>query len=220
MMSSYNKTIWKDSPETMINSERLNKMEEGIQNAHDGENIPDFVSFDAEDECEAVFEVPSIERGDKLKDILTKITKFCNNIRYLFNFVKVEDIHNAGYASVADALKTIGKDYIIEQGTSGIWHYTKWASGEVELWARSSVTCVVSTLSGGNVYRSEIQSIELPFTVYNITYQITCTDHNSWASASYVEGDATNIGIVIWRANSFTSYAWGFNALVKGRWKK
>lgn len=96
-MSSYNKTIWKDSSDTEITATRLNNMEEGIEQAHNGENIPVFESYDNENDYESLFNLPTISAGDKLKDILSKITKFCNNFRYLFNFVKPTDIINAGW---------------------------------------------------------------------------------------------------------------------------
>lgn len=184
------------------------------------DNVVTFDSYDDAEEYDGIWEVPSIAAGEKLSAILSKITKFCNNIRYLFNFVKVNDIMDAGYASVADAINTIGKDYIIERGTSGIWHYTKWASGEVELRTRTGVTCVVETIMSDYCYRSEIQSISLPFTVYETMPQITCFDHNSWATGSYINSTSNAIGVVIMRANSYASYTWRVFIVVKGRWKE
>lgn len=111
-------------------------------------------------------------------------------------------------------------DYIIEQGVSGIWTYTKWNSGKVELRARTAVTCAVSTQMATNSYRSEIQSISLPFTVYETTPIITCLDHNSWATGSYISSTSNVIGVVIMRGNSYQSYGWNLSIVVKGRWKE
>ena len=110
-------------------------------------------------------------------------------------------------------------DFVIEQGTSGIWTYTKWNSGKVELFARTGVTCAVST-QHNYIYRSEVQYIALPFTVYNMAHQVTCTDHNSWASSSYHSTTSSTVGVVIWRGGTYQSYTWNLNILVKGRWKE
>ena len=82
-MSSYNRTVWQDSSETEITAERLNNMEEGIEQAHNGENVPDFVSYDDAESHETIIEVPSITKGDTLKSILSKITKHIKNLRYV-----------------------------------------------------------------------------------------------------------------------------------------
>lgn len=110
-------------------------------------------------------------------------------------------------------------DYIIEQGTSGIWNYRNWASGYCELRARTSVTCEVTSVLG-NCYRSEIQSITLPFTVYECTPQITCLDHNTWASGTYINETSSSVGVVIIRGASYASYKWNLSITVVGRWKE
>lgn len=109
-------------------------------------------------------------------------------------------------------------DYIVEQGTSGIWRYKKWNSGQVELTARTSVTCPVQTKMN-SIYRSEIQSVQLPFTVYKCTPIVTCLDHNTWASSSYINETSNSIGVVIWRGTTYNSYTWNISIIVTGRWK-
>ena len=109
-------------------------------------------------------------------------------------------------------------DFIIEQGTSGIWRYKKWNSGQVELTARTGVTCPVQT-QVNSIYKSAIQSVQLPFTVYKCTPIVTCLDHNSWASSSYIDETSNSIGVVIWRGATYNSYTWGISIIVTGRWK-
>lgn len=109
-------------------------------------------------------------------------------------------------------------DFVIEQGTSGIWRYKKWNSGQVELTARTSVTCPVQTQMS-SIYRSEIQSVQLPFTVYKCTPIVTCLDHNTWASSSYINETSNSIGVVIWRGPKYNSYTWNISIIVTGRWK-
>lgn len=107
-MSSYDKTVWKDSAETEITAERLNNMEDGIENAHNGENVPDFESYDRASDFEGLYEIETIKKGETLKSILSKITKFSNNIRWLFNFINPQKIQEAGYDSMEKVIERIG----------------------------------------------------------------------------------------------------------------
>ena len=41
------------------------------------------------------------------------------------------------YRTMSELLKDMGiNDYIVEQGTSGIWYYRKWSSGLAEYWGK------------------------------------------------------------------------------------
>ena len=56
-------------------------------------------------------------------------------------------------------------DYIVEQGTSGIWTYKKWNSGIVEAWANVSTTQAIATALG-SVYRApNAVTTNFPFTI-------------------------------------------------------
>lgn len=90
-MSSYNRTVWQDSPETEITAERLNNMEEGIEQAHNGENIPNFANSDALDTEEAPLEWMDVEiltNGERLSSIISKVSAMFRNVRYLYEKVK------------------------------------------------------------------------------------------------------------------------------------
>ena len=57
-------------------------------------------------------------------------------------------------------------DYVLEQGTSGIWAYRKWASGMAECWLESELTLTGSTpfaYMNGSAYYS-YATVNLPFT--------------------------------------------------------
>lgn len=60
-------------------------------------------------------------------------------------------------ALLTKMLNAIKVDYIVEQGTSGIWTYRKWNSGIAECWGTYSNTISGSTVSNGNY-------INYPFT--------------------------------------------------------
>lgn len=58
--------------------------------------------------------------------------------------------------------KTIVKDYIIENGSDGIWRYRKWNSGRIECWGEKSWENVACTTSLAGGYRSADQTVALP----------------------------------------------------------
>lgn len=70
-------------------------------------------------------------------------------------------------------------DFVIQQGTSGIWTYRKWKSGIAECWGRKSVSTAIAN-TWGNLYTSGSLSalnVSFPFTfaaVPTITANLTC----------------------------------------------
>lgn len=71
------------------------------------------------------------------------------------------------YRTMSELLKDMGiNDYIVAQGTSGIWAYRKWASGVAECWLESDLTLTGSTPvanMNGSAYLSYVD-VDLPFT--------------------------------------------------------
>lgn len=61
---------------------------------------------------------------------------------------KIED-----FSMIVDNIK----DYVIDQGTSGIWTWRKWNSGIAECWGFESATLSFTTAAGG-IYHSAQQS--------------------------------------------------------------
>lgn len=108
-------------------------------------------------------------------------------------------------------------DYVIEQGTSGIWTYRKWASGAAELFGR-----VVGTTAnvGGNIIY-----VEFPFNFFSTDYSVQITPSNNGTIVSRY-GDYNGAG------NTQHSYGYlqfyyelvsgftpTFNFRIDGRWK-
>ena len=71
------------------------------------------------------------------------------------------------YRTLAELRADLGYgDYVLEQGTSGIWTYRKWASGVAECWLESELTLTGSTPvanMNGSAYLSYVD-VDLPFT--------------------------------------------------------
>ena len=63
-------------------------------------------------------------------------------------------------AKVLDAIKV---DYIVKEGTSGVWRYRKWNSGKIEAWGYqyySSIPINISSAAFGG-YRSDIVNMAI-----------------------------------------------------------
>ena len=70
------------------------------------------------------------------------------------------------YRTKAELQGDLAADYIVSQGTSGIWTYRKWASGVAECWLESELTLTGSTPvanMNGSAYLSYVD-VDLPFT--------------------------------------------------------
>lgn len=125
---------------------------------------------------------------------------------------------------LVDILKYIGNalkvDYIVEEGTSGIWTYRKWNSGITEIWGLYSGNMTAySTVYYG--WYPFVKTLNLPYRVYNpninfifqfaSTYCIPMgigTHAPAWLDAFNVYGFASQ-----------SSGLGTFNIQIKGRWK-
>ena len=95
-------------------------------------------------------------------------------------------------------------DFVVEQGTSGIWTYRKWNSGIAECWGRTSISSLTT-------------NVALPFTLANTTYETQVTLINN-------SNNATNITAITSYASSIsigvnTVPSGGARLFVIGRWK-
>lgn len=61
-----------------------------------------------------------------------------------------------------------GKLMSVDRGSSGIWKYSKWSDGTVDLWGVYSVSELACTTALGSMYRTNVfQPNDFPFIVYN-----------------------------------------------------
>ena len=115
-------------------------------------------------------------------------------------------------------------DYVVEEGTSGIWRYRKWASGIAECWGRSdSVTKSIAT-EWGTLFTHDnaIPSYEYPFTfasmpVLSIT-PVKAGSPNFWTfvGASASESQTPTVSLIRPTAMEVTA---AVNYYAIGRWK-
>lgn len=111
-------------------------------------------------------------------------------------------------------------DFVVEQGTSGNWSYRKWESGNCDLYTYHKSEIAIDIQQGG-VYRSEVVTVQLPFTVYEITPVVDCCDISVWASTNTyrLSTGNTSITYALFRGVTYPSYTWYTHIHIKGRWK-
>lgn len=126
------------------------------------------------------------------------------------------------YRTKAELQGDLAADYIVSQGTSGIWTYRKWASGVAECWLESELTLTGSTPVANmndSAYLSYVD-VDLPFTFKT----------QPCAVANGVLGTGTGF-VNVWCRNGYneiTVYVTGNqnnaaitirSMIVTGRWK-
>ena len=125
------------------------------------------------------------------------------------------------YRTPAELLEDLGADYIVEQGTSGIWTYRKWNSGLGEYWGKEQ---------GFTLEDGWHRSPAAPFTIVNKDYSvITVTnwygfDDNRAARPNIVTcgGLYDDGSISVYDRNYDGTLGTGYRAYnydVKARWK-
>lgn len=124
------------------------------------------------------------------------------------------------YPVAQNALFSEKVDYVVEQGTDGIWTYRKWNSGIAECWGSYTETkSHAGTTLGGYAYTAAVYFptdffIDVPIVTYSAylgnQYALTGTLTNSFSKNS----------ISLWavcNTSGSKTTTWQMN--VKGRWK-
>ena len=127
---------------------------------------------------------------------------------------KIYDLINSGGSA----------DYIVEQGTSGIWTYRKWASGVAECWGMHTYTNVPLTRQWGSGYiapSGQAQGNEAyPFTFYSQPH--TAKDmagFNGWIMNDS-KGSTTHFPIYWLYSTSSGNRSADVHLYARGLWKE
>ena len=114
------------------------------------------------------------------------------------------------------------KDYIVEEGSTGIWDYRKWNSGCAECWGNLSIT--PTTGNATNSY-----TVTLPFAFINdtSTYKVQITPaKTALYIGSYGDCNSSNnlthtttTFVMSYKYTNATPYNVSFNLSVIGKWK-
>lgn len=72
------------------------------------------------------------------------------------------------------------RDYIVEQGTSGIWTYRKWASGIAECWCKLTINTAITSAWQGSVFyvsgKFPESTLNFPFAFTEVPFVNTSVD--------------------------------------------
>ena len=119
----------------------------------------------------------------------------------------------------------IVEDFVVEQGTSGIWEYRKWYSGKVECWGKSAISLYID-IAWGTLYYNRVDAHAFPSGLFTSVpkCQVTaeCRDTTDCALLA-MAGETTKdyAPSVILCSPIKGGYAAGFNILYYaiGKWK-
>ena len=141
-----------------------------------------------------------------------------------FTYKDASDTINIGSgASILNINGTKMADFVVEKGSTGIWDYVKWNSGDAECWGNLSIT--PTTGNATNSY-----TVDLPFSFINdssSTFKVFITpaktalyigsfgDCNSSNNMTHT----TTSFVMSYKYNNATPYNVSFNLSVKGKWK-
>lgn len=118
-------------------------------------------------------------------------------------------------------------DYLVEEGTSDIWTYRKWASGIAECWGTASYSG--SWAAWGSLYALTFNSIYYPFTFYEVpivqyTPNVKDTGSNSCWAGTYNGMSNADKKIIcrpaLLRPTSGDTSTYYCHILAKGLWKE
>lgn len=129
-------------------------------------------------------------------------------------------------AAVLDAkIKNVNKDFVVERGTSGVWTYRKWNSGDAECWCRQAISKSGAWVNwAGGIYLDSWAgtSYSFPSGLFNAPPTFTMTMESSsymWASPFGAATKTTTPAIVFMRPGAASSLSATLNMYAKGTWK-
>lgn len=132
-----------------------------------------------------------------------------------------------GATTAAGAMANLGvADYIVEQGTSGIWTYEKWNSGTIKCWTTSHWSTPTLTMTAvGNCYKSNIVNMPFPSDLFVNVDKCFNAQFNFKSSGTYLQSvmytkvpNNNVLPVIILKGGSSTGSC-GFSATAIGRWK-
>lgn len=118
-------------------------------------------------------------------------------------------------------LEALSVDYIVEEGSDGIWTYRKWNSGIAECWCYITGASTSLSTSYGAMYYGAQKTQAFPTGLFN--------DFPKFVNAQvYDNGNGTQASLSTWNKDSMSWYPYGlhnttitigYTLEAKGRWK-
>ena len=155
--------------------------------------------------------------GLQLRSILTK----ADNLSWRQNM----NGSWGGWKTILDSNNTA--DYVVEQGTSGIWTYRKWNSGFAECWGIYTMTSACTKAWGALYYSDTLAPrINYPFTFTSRPQETVFCRGDSVSAWAYPEGGGIGMNTTtqtaqygFLRPTTMTAAQVRYEYTVVGRWK-
>lgn len=93
-------------------------------------------------------------------------------------------------------------DYVIEQGTSGVWTYRKWNSGISECWRTYRETTASAFSSTGYIYYRSLPSMTFPTGLFNDAPTIIANGYHGNIGGCAASATASSVTVMAWSAAS------------------
>ena len=140
------------------------------------------------------------------------------NNRMIWNYNDVDNVFNIGPSNLNIGGKKVA-DFVIEQGTSSGWEYTKWNNGKIELYADKSLSFPAGALQTTNLYRS-IVSLDLKSLLTNVISGTCAIQTNGMVPQVCRHGTTkTTAEIVIVTSRTFDAFTITAPIYIIGKWK-
>ena len=140
------------------------------------------------------------------------------NSRMIWNYNDVDNVFNIGSSNLNIGGKKVA-DFVVEQGTSNGWEYTKWNDGKIELYADKSLSFPAGSLQTTNLYRS-IVSIDLKSLLTNVISGTCAIQTNGMIPQVCRHGTTkTTAEIVIVTSRTFDAFTITAPIYIIGKWK-
>lgn len=112
-------------------------------------------------------------------------------------------------------------DYIVEIGTTGIWTYEKWNSGQLKCWGASTASGLAITKTSGYGYYYDNWTVSFPSGLFKT---VSYAQLGSFGSAGLVtpsgrDYSASTISARIWGSTSLPSWNGTITIYAVGTWK-
>lgn len=124
-------------------------------------------------------------------------------------------------AVLDEVLPNASVDYIVEQGTSGIWTYRKWESGIVECRGTAELASKAVTSVFGSGYYASMDTIALPTGLFTAIDCVHTTLKDGNGNGSWFNLRAWNNTTIVGYIYSLKSHTATFKVSISvvGRWK-
>lgn len=108
-------------------------------------------------------------------------------------------------------IKMLKGDFVVEEGTEGIWTYRKWNSGIAECWGNTSGAIPTGWSQSGI-------TINLPFTLLTVGMS-QVQFRNYQVGRAYTSIPSTNASSVNIQTQADSAVTGSFSINIKGTWK-